>query len=154
MRSFGSAVMRVPSHFTRDDLRQTARLAALRALPRLDLTRSEKEQQVWLARHALGGIFDVCRWRHRNVPQEPWFESLGEYMVDERPGTDSPESWAAVTQACEAIAKIPGPLPLVLRMSLTGSSAMHIAKTLGVDPAMVTRWRSQLAKRLSEYLPC
>ena len=141
-----------PPHLSRDDLRQAARLAAVTAMQRnLSADYTPNEQEAYLARCALGGIQDACyRARAAGRALDKAAPPAGD--APEPAHLDTPESWAVVAQACEAIAKMPHPFPLIVRLALTGGSSADIAKALGLSASRVTHLRSELAAKLNRYL--
>jgi DNA-directed RNA polymerase specialized sigma24 family protein len=149
VRSYHS--FKVPASLSRDDVRQEAAIGVIAATRTLDASRPAHEQEAYLSRRALGAIQDACRRARRGAHVE-----LDAMPRERRPSDPldiaSPELMAVVSQAMDAIARMPEPLPTLVRMALTGSSAGHIATAIGVSERRVFQLRNELAKRLTKFL--
>jgi hypothetical protein len=139
-----------PVHLSWQDLRQAARLAAIMAMQRADTSYTPNEREAYLARCALGGIQDAC-WRTRAAGRA--LNAAGPATELTEPAHwDTPESWAIVAQACEAIAAMPHPFPLIVRLTLTGATSSEIAKALNLTTGRIAQLRGELAGKLNKYL--
>jgi DNA-directed RNA polymerase specialized sigma24 family protein len=58
----------------------------------------------------------------------------------------SPEQ--LIEEACNAINRLPDPLPRVLRLAITGSSPAHISKMTGLSMGRVEQLRSAFARHI------
>ena len=141
-----------PPHLSWHDLKQAARLAAITAMQRgnVDASYTPNEREAYLARCALGGIQDAC-FRSRVAGRA--LNAAGPATeIPEPAHWDTPESWAIVAQACEAIAAMPHPFPLIVRLTLTGATSAEIAKALDLTAGRVAQLRGELAGKLTKYL--
>lgn len=150
-----------------DDMRQEASIAVILARPRCSQLFAPQQQERYFTRRAIGGIVDGLRQILRQEGKTRSAVSDARVTIErmslnkdndesagaaEVPDADSPCGHLATRRAIAAIAALPAPLPTVAYLSVSGSSNAHIAKVLGVDPSMVSRWRSKLAAELRKHL--
>jgi DNA-directed RNA polymerase specialized sigma24 family protein len=60
----------------------------------------------------------------------------------------TPEEMARIEEACVAINRLPDPLQRVLRLVITGSSPLHIAKVTGLTLGRVEQLRATFVRHI------
>lgn len=129
-----------------EDREQDAAEAVLRA--RLDETRTDAEQAVYLTRRAVGAIIDTARAQSRDaLTYRHWphddaaDEGSPELLPDPAAG---PEQVYATFERLRAIEAMPDPRPQIARRVLEGDTVRSIAAEMGVSESRVSQMLAQI----------
>lgn len=140
----------LPAMIDRNDAKQEASLGILKAVDRIDAERTTEEQINYLTRTGVGAMKDAVRSARpmtgmgrlgRGGAADPGVVELDspadadDGVIWDLPIDPSQDAHVQTMRACDAIARMPAPLPAIVLMKLAGMDNTLIATHLGYSHA-------------------